>query len=216
MKGFGKVAAGSPARRWMGFIIGNILMAASMAMLRMSLFGNDPYSCMNLGFALQTGFSFGLCLTAANIVLFVPVLLWGRQYIKLGLFIYLFLLGPVSDAWYMVGVLALGAPETLGLMARVMLLIAGFSVCCFGVSFYMAAELGMGPYDALGWIVETRTTGRIPFARARIALDCTTTAIGFICGSSVGLGTLLMACGTGPFVADLMRHVSRPLLYGRD
>ena len=101
-------------------------------------------------------------------------------------------------------------------MARVMLLIAGFSVCCFGVSFYMAAELGMGPYDALGWIVETRTTGRIPFARARIALDCTTTAIGFICGSIVGLGTLLMACGTGPFVSFLMRHVSRPLLYGRD
>ena len=160
----------------MGFIIGNILMAASMAMLRMSLFGNDPYSCMNLGFALQTGFSFGLCLTAANIVLFVPVLLWGRQYIKLGLFIYLFLLGPVSDAWYMVGVLALGAPETLGLMARVMLLIAGFSVCCFGVSFYMAAELGMGPYDALGWIVESRRAGGVRAGRACTALECSTTA----------------------------------------
>lgn len=46
-------------------------MACSTSLLRLSLFGNDPFSCMNLGYSLLTGLSFGSCVSIFNILLFI-------------------------------------------------------------------------------------------------------------------------------------------------
>ncbi len=187
------------------------LMAFSTTLLRLSQFGNDPFSCMNLGFSLVTGLSFGTCISIFNVLALILLVFWGRSYINIGTWLYLFGLGPLADFTYM-----LSAPFlTVGpdaLLARSLLLAAGIFISAFGVSLYMCSAIGIGPYDAISWIVENHTHGKIPFRYARIMLDSTSVIVGFVFGSIVGLGTLILACGMGPLISFNSRHFSQPLL----
>ena len=175
-------------------------MACSTSLLRLSLFGNDPYSCMNLGYSLLTGLSFGSCVSIFNVLLFIPMLTCGRRYLRIGTFIYLVLLGPVSDLSYSLFAPFLAVPAD-DLIPRILLLLSDMAVSCFGVSLYMCLDFGMGPYDAASCIINDMTHGRLPFRYAR-----------FLLGSLVGIGTVVMALGMGPLINFFNQHVNTPLL----
>lgn len=98
------------------------------------------------------------------------------------------------------------------LIPRVLLLLGGMAVSCFGVSLYMCLDFGMGPYDAASCIINDMTHGRLPFRYARILLDSTSVIIGFLLGSLVGIGTVVMALGMGPLINFFNQHVNTPLL----
>ncbi len=122
--------------------------------------------------------------------------------------------GIIADFWYaLLGPLAIFAEPSLPL--RGLLLAGGVVLTCLSCSLYMSSRLGMGPYDAIGWILSERSGGRIPFRVVRILIDACAVTIGFACGSIVGLGTLVLACGTGPLIEFFNQKVSRPMLYGK-
>jgi len=79
-----------------------------------------------------------------------------------------------------------------------------------GCSFYVTCNLGMAPYDAISYLVPERT--KIPFRWWRIFLDVVCVSVGFACGASIGIGTLIMAFGTGPILPLLNQYVAKPLL----
>lgn len=54
--------------------------------------------------------------------------------------------------------------------------------------------------------------GALPFRYARILLDSTSVIIGFLLGSLVGIGTVVMALGMGPLINFFNQHVNTPLL----
>ena len=166
---------------------------------------------MNLGYSLLTGLSFGSCVSIFNILLFIPMLTCGRRYLRIGTFIYLVLLGPVSDLSYSLFAPYLAVPAD-DLIPRILLLLGGMAVSCFGVSLYMCLDFGMGPYDAASCIINDMTHGHLPFRYARILLDSTSVIIGFLLGSLVGIGTVIMALGMGPLINFFNQHVNTPLL----
>ena len=202
-------------RRRIAAILGaHVAMGFSVVLMRFSLCGNDPFSCMNLGYANVSGLSYGTCVIIFNLLLIVPVLLLDRSYIRVGTLVNMFLLGIIADFWY-----ALLSPIVLfsepSLLLRGTLLLGGVLLTCLACSFYMSARLGMGPYDAIGWILAARTQGRLSFRTVRVLIDSCAVSIGFACGSIVGLGTLVLACGTGPLIEFFNKHISQPWLYGR-
>ena len=67
----------------------------------------------------------------------------------------------------------------------------------------------------VGFFLLDGTSKKFPFKYARIATDATATFIGFILGSIVGVGTLIMACGTGPLVNFFNENFTRPMIYKR-
>lgn len=74
----------------------------------------------------------------------------------------------------------------------------------------MTANLGSAPYDSLGQEIARETN--TPFRGCRIASDLTCVIIAVIFGGKVGVGSVISACGTGPFIQFFNTHVSRPLL----
>ena len=202
-------------RRLMAVAAGNVVMAFSVCLLRLSLFGTDPFSCMNLGYSILSGFSFGICIILCNCVLIVAVLFLDRSYIHIGTLVNMFLLGLMGDAFYALIAPLAGNPAEIGLLVRGILLLVAIPVCCFGCSAYVSANLGMGPYDAIGWIAEQRSRGRVKFRYFRIGLDSTAVAIGFAAGSIVGPGTVIMAFFTGPLISYFNDKVNMPLIYGK-
>ena len=201
-------------RRVSAILGAHILMGFAVVLMRLSLFGNDPFSCMNLGYAGVSGLSYGTCVIIFNLALIIPVALLDRSYLRFGTLINMFMLGIIADFWY-----ALLEPVTIfsgpDLSLRIMLLAGGVVLTCLSCSFYMSSKLGMGPYDAIGWIISERSGGRVPFRIVRILIDACAVTIGFACNSIVGLGTLVLACGTGPLIEFFNQKVSLPILYGK-
>jgi uncharacterized membrane protein YczE len=189
-------------------------MALAMTMLRMALFGNDPYSCMNLGISSLLGISFGTWTTCMALLLFLPVLLLERRYIQAGSFVYLLVLGPASDIWYTLFLALFGNPQSLSMTSHILFLLFGIVIACFSISLYICSDLGIGPYDALPWIIEHRSHGRLQFRWGRVLCDFTCVLIGFLLGSIVSIGTLSMALFTGPLVSFFNSRLNIPLIYG--
>ncbi len=78
------------------------------------------------------------------------------------------------------------APESF--VFRFILLISGFVVWSFGVYFYLAAELGAGPRDSLMAALSKRG---LPVNIAKNAIEAVVFVIGWICGGTVGIGTVI-------------------------
>ena len=78
------------------------------------------------------------------------------------------------------------SPESFAL--RLVLLVAGFVVWSFGVYFYLAAELGAGPRDSLMAALAKRN---VPVNIAKNAIEAVVFVIGWICGGTVGVGTVI-------------------------
>lgn len=71
---------------------------------------------------------------------------------------------------------------------KFILLICGFIVWSFGVYFYLAAELGAGPRDSLMAALSKRG---LPVNIAKNAIEAVVFVIGWICGGTVGIGTVI-------------------------
>ena len=202
-------------RRVIGIFVAHIILGLAIHLLRISLFGNDPFSCMQLGFSKFFNASYGTCVIIFNLIAIVPIFIIARRYIQFGTLVNMFLLGPIVDGWYALNLLVYPDIGDLTFSARVACLIIGVIICCYGCSMYMVTNLGMGPYDALGWIIEEVSKKKIPFKYARIGIDTVSTTTGFVLGSIVGAGTLIMALGTGPLITFFNDNINRALIYKR-
>ena len=201
-------------RRIFFILLAHVILGLAVNLMRISLFGNDPFSCMQLGFSKFFNASYGTCVIIFNLIAIIPIFIIDRSYIQIGTLINMFLFGLIVDAWYVIMAMIYPDLGYLTLLPRIICLIAGVVICCFGASMYMTTNLGMGPYDAIGWIVEKLTNKKVPFKYARMALDGTATVVGFIFGSIVGVGTLVMALGTGPLIVFFTENINKQLVYG--
>lgn len=191
---------------------GIIIMGLSIALIRMSDFGTDPFTCMNLGISSSLGVSFGNWQLLLNGVILGFVYWKGKSLIGLGTIVNMAGVGYLADMFTgLLDIMGLMGGN-LSLLQRVVLLICSILLTTLGVAFYMAADLGVAPYDACGIIFEGKTNGRIPFRVSRIFTDIICVAIGVVCGSTVGLGTIILAFFTGPLVQFFKERVAMPLL----
>ena len=78
-------------------LLGNLLMGIAVAILRMSRFGTDPFTCMNLGVSGFLNISFGTYQLLVNIILFIFVLWKGRSCIGAGTIVNMAGIGYIAD-----------------------------------------------------------------------------------------------------------------------
>lgn len=202
-------------RRVIGIFVAHIIMAFGVNLLRVSLFGNDPFSCMMLGFSGVTGMTYGTVAIMFNLIAIIPIFILDRSFIQFGTLINMFVFPILADIEFAIMMGLFPGLAYLSLFGRIIALVAGIVITCFGASMYMTSNLGMGPYDAIGWIVEKKTDKKVPFKYARIALDSIATVTGFIFGSIVSLGTFTMALGTGPLVVFFTDNINRKWIYNK-
>lgn len=99
--------------------------------------------------------------------------------------------------------------QNLGI--RILFLVIAILGICLGCSIYMTPELGSAPYDALG--VQIHEISKVPFKLCRITTDLICVIIAIIFGANIGIGTVITAFGTGPFVQFFNEHISKPWLH---
>ncbi|MCI9502232.1 MAG: membrane protein [Hungatella sp.] len=195
-------------------VAANLILGGGIAVLRLSGFGTDPFTCMNLGVSSILGLGLGAYQVILNIILFIPVFILDRKSFGVGALVNMLALGYFVEFFMFLfsaaGVTIEGLAGSLGV--RVFLLAAGVLVVCFGISLYMFCDLGAAPYDRLGVIIENYSHGKIKFRAARICMDLVSIAVGFLTGSIVGLGTIVVGFFTGPIVSFFRERAVAPMV----
>lgn len=198
-------------------LIGIVLIGMCVAAYRMSGFGVDPFTCMNLGISGFNGMLFGTWQLIVNVILLVVVFFTVRHCIGVGTIINMICVGYIADflCWIMQD--KIGFTTTLPI--QIGFLVIGTLFASFGCAMYMAAELGIAPYDSVAFIITKVTKDKISFRMARVISDVACVLIGVtFCtlshgklGTIIGIGTLVNAFCNGPLIQFFRKQFYKSL-----
>jgi uncharacterized membrane protein YczE len=180
-------------RRLPGLVVGLVGFGLGIALMAQSELGLGPWEVLNQGVGLRLGIPMG----TASILLGIPILLaWIplRERPGPGTLINIVLIGLATN----LGLLIFPSPPADAVPLRVAELAVGILVIGLSSGLYLAADLGPGPRDGLMTGLHHRFGWGI--ARARLGLEATVLAIGWLLGGTVGIGTIAFALGIGPIV----------------
>jgi uncharacterized membrane protein YczE len=181
-------------------IAGVTVMSFGISLMRFAVLGIDPISCMNTGVARKIGMSFGNWQLIMNAIMLVGVFFSDRRKIGFGTVYNMAATGYTSDAFLWLLNLA-PFESAVPFPARAAALVFGILILYFGAAFYIEANMGVSPYDALAIIFAEKIGKPHWFRWARIGTDILCVGGGFLTKSDVGLGTLITACFAGPLLA---------------
>ena len=208
-------AKGVTGMRAAFMLLGILLIGICVTCYRLSEFGVDPFSGMNLGISGFIGWSFGNWQLVANILILVVVFFTVRHLIGPGTVINMVGVGYTADflCWVVLDVLKV----EMTLPLRILALCLGTLFASLGVALYMIADMGLAPYDSVALIIEKLTKGTVPFQFARVASDITVIVIGvafcLAAGNNVwlivGIGTIANALLNGPLIQFFRKRIEK-------
>lgn len=200
-------------------LFGVIVCAISVGIFKIAALGVDPFQSFMAGLDALVPIKFGTLYVIANAVLFIFMLIFDRHYIGIATFINLFLLGYITQFTYEFLQTVIVEPA---IWMRVVCLVVGVVIICFGSAFYMTADLGVSTYDAVALII-VNTWKRGKFQYVRIITDVVCVLLGvalfLISGGAAkdiitiaGVGTVITAFFMGPLIEFFNVHCARPIL----
>ncbi len=205
------------AKRILMMAVGILLIGMCVASYRMSCFGVDPFTCMNLGISGFLHMSFGTWQLIINAFILALVFFTVRRNIGLGTVVNMVFVGYIADFLCWLSLEQLKMPVTLPL--RVFLLALGTLFASLGCALYMVADLGIAPYDSVAFIIIKGVGEKMPFRAARILSDVCVMAVGvafcLMAGNNlweiIGIGTVINACCNGPLIQFFRGKIEKGL-----
>jgi len=193
-------------RRITVLLLSTSMMGVGVAFFDQIGFGTDPCSVMNLALSRRIGWSYGNVLLTLNIVLFLllMVLREGRRF-GLGSLANMVLVGYAADftSWLINRIHPL-TQETL--LVKCIVFVPVMALYLLAVALYMAADLGVAPYDAAPQVIAAKQK-RFSFATIRVFWDISVLTIGILLGGTVGVVTLVTGFFLGPVFAAIAKKI---------
>lgn len=209
------------AKRIAMSIMGVIICAVSVGVFKIAALGVDPFQSFMAGLDSLVPLDFGLLYIIVNALLLLFSLIFDRHYIGIATFINLFLLGYITQFTYEYLQTVIVNPS---IVTRVICLVIGVVVICFGSAFYMTADLGVSTYDAVALIiVNTWKKGKFQYVRIITDLVCVIVGVALFMAAGgtipmiptiAGVGTIITAFFMGPLIEFFNVHIARPFLNG--
>ncbi|MFC4554755.1 YczE/YyaS/YitT family protein [Georgenia faecalis] len=191
--------ADRPVRRYTQLVGGIAVQGVGTALAVHAVLGNMPWDVLHEGVALTTGLlSIGGWMIAVGLVV---LLLWLplRERPGVGTVVNTITAGLWADLFLRV----LPAPESVGL--AVVLALLGILAHGVGTAIYIGAGLGSGPRDGLMTGLVDRFGGSVRVVRT--ALEAFVVAVGWVCGGTIGIMTLVYAVTVGWVIHAVLPYV---------
>lgn len=177
----------------MQLLVSCVFLGAGVALLLNADLGSDGYSMMINGLTIATGIEFAAVNIGVGVLLVSLAWLRGRTP-GLGTVVQPAVVGFAVSALMPV------FPEPSSWSGKSVEFVAAFVLLCLGVAGYLAADLGAGPAEvaALAW------DPPVPFKWSYSAFQFLGGLIGWLCGATFGIGTVVVVLLIGPVVARLI------------
>ena len=186
--------------QWLQIAWGLLVFSFGVHLTIFANIGVAPWDCLGMGIAAHTPLNYGLAMTCTSVViLFIDLAMHER--IGYGTIIDALLTGNFVQFFNDLNPL----PLNDNLWAGIILMLVGFVFMSLGMWIYMRAAQGCGPRDAL-LVGLGKRFPKVPIGVVQIVLGVAVTAVGWLLGGPVGVGTLLSAFGAGA-VTQLVYHV---------
>lgn len=205
------------SRRIFMSLFGVIICAISVGIFKIAALGVDPFQSLMSGLDKLIPISFGTLYVIVNLILLTFSLLVDRHNIGIATFINLFLLGYITEFTYSFLQTIFVNPS---MITRLLCLLVGIVIICFGSAFYMTADLGVSTYDAVAIVLAYKwKIAKFKFCRIATDLVCVIagTVIFLIGGGAlkdvptiVGIGTIITAFFMGPLIEYFNDKIARP------
>jgi len=207
-------------RRRIGMsLFGVIICAISVGIFKIAALGVDPFQSLMSGLDLMIPIKFGTLYVIVNLILLIFSIVVDRHNIGIATFINLFLLGYITEYTY----------ESLqkifvnpSMTVRLICLIVGIVIICFGSAFYMTADLGVSTYDAIAIVMSGKwKMGPFKFVRVGTDLVCVVAGVTLFLMAGgkweeiptiAGIGTIITAFFMGPLIDFFNRKVAIPFM----
>ena len=200
-------------------LAGVLICAVSVGVFKIAALGVDPFQSLMSGLDNWIPIPFGTLYVLVNLALLVFSLITDRRNIGIATFINLFLLGYITQFTYEQLQILLPDPS---LPIRVLCLLIGIVVICFGSSLYMTANLGVSTYDAVAIVLSYKWNwGQFQYVRICCDLVCVLLGVGVFLLSGgnfaqvptiAGVGTVITVFFMGPLIQFFNDRVAKPLL----
>ena len=189
------------------YVFGSAIIAFGCAVYLLSDTGNDCFNVFMHGVAKTLHIPYSASHIGINVVILFFLLLFGRSYIKIGTFVSLFIMGPVTD----LTVLLLGDILTTELPYLLRLFIASFSlpITSLGLAIIISANVGIGPNDLLSVFLSERFN--LKYRWVRVCVDITWVVLGWLLGGTAGIMTVAAAFLVGPISSFFLKPLGRLL-----
>lgn len=189
-------------RRCLLASVGLLLFALGFYMQLSANVGLSPWTALNQGLSMRLPITFGQASITVSVIIIIADLLM-KESIGIGTILDAFLVGWASDLFISIGLI----PEQTRFLPGLGILIAGLTISCFGQWIYMLAGLSCGPRDsfmvALGKRLPRLTIGTVNIIQCLIV-----SAIAWLLGGQIGIGTVIALFGTG-IIMDLVFKLVR-------
>ena len=176
---------------WLRILFGLAVYSFGVHLTIAANIGLAPWDCLGMGIANHTPLNYGssMVLISVTAVLIQLVL---RENIGFATLLDAVITGNLTQ------LLNDYSPytENHSIWLGIVLMLFGFLFISLGMYLYMSAEQGCGPKDGLLIAIGKRMP-KIPIGIIGILLWSAVTLIGWMLGSSVGIGTLLSIFGAG-------------------
>lgn len=202
-----------------------VIMGFGTALFNVSGFGVDPFTSMNMSVAAVLGISFGTYQLIINaVILLYVVIVAHRGLVGVGTVFNMAGVGYSCELFSSLLMPMVKQNDTLSI--RIPLLLAGILVLCFACSLFFTANIGVGPYDALGFMLSR--FAKLPYKWVRVLTDVTVVSIGLLVSGgftaiahgdfasiqNIGIGTVITAFCMGPLINFFNKTLSAKIPKG--
>ncbi|MGP4073543.1 YczE/YyaS/YitT family protein [Piscibacillus sp. B03] len=177
------------------YIIGMLMLSFGVTMLIKSGLGTGAWDALFYALYDIIGLTVGSWIFIVGVVLMVLNSFLLKARIDYAAVITIFLIGVFIDFW-----LLIVFPDfiiTTTLMSYVLLTI-GIMAMGGGIGMYLQFDFAKNPIDNLMLAVHKRTGWSLAVSKS--SLEILVMIIAFILGGPIGIGTIIIAFGIGPFV----------------
>lgn len=200
-----------------------LIMGFGISLFSVSGFGVDPFTSMNMSVACALNVSFGTYQMIVNgIILLYVILVAHRGLVGIGTVINMIGCGYTCE--FFQNIFQPLVQKNYTMAVRIPLLITGLVTLCFACSLFFTANVGVGPYDAVGFMLSRGI--KLPHKWVRVITDITVILVGLAVSGgiaavfsgnfsdikNIGIGTIITAFCMGPLINVFNKTISAKLL----
>lgn len=178
-------------------LIGLTVAHLGVTLFLLSALGTDTFTVFIQGLSVVFGLTVGTVHVIVLCILMVVMLLTTKGYVKPGTVVCAFCGGPIIDffTWLFGG----NINGDASMIVRVASMLIGCVILAAGMSIVINSNAGTGPNDLVAVILSDKIE-KVEFRWVRVGCDLFFVILGFFLGGTVGVGTIVAVCLTGPLV----------------
>jgi uncharacterized membrane protein YczE len=185
-----------------------LLMGFAVSIFSYSGMGVDPFTALNMSISAKLGISFGMFQMCMNGAVLVLVAFTSKHLISLGTVVNMVGVGYVCEFFTKIYEQIL--PTEISFLAQLVFMAMGVFLLSLSASLYFNCNMGVSPYDALGFVMEDNV--KIKYKWSRVITDLVCTLIAVLLDGPIGIGTVVTAFCMGPIIGLCNTKISPKVL----